>query len=300
MSDKKLGIVVAVAVQKGGVGKSTTANGITYHALDKGLKKVLLIDCDPQATQTNIMIGVGSEELANEDNQNSFINLLKNKPVKPITLKTKIYEKKDNIKVGEKHYETQEVEYDFIAAHRRVLGFIEGDELKYNQKIENMINSINKLREEYDLIVLDTPPSFGIVTKAAILASDKIFLPIAPKSVDSDGLNGFFMDLNELLQVKKAERLREILVLPTMFDKRVGDSKEVLQVIKTTVPRLIATYQSTRNIPNKVLTEFPAAAAVQDAPGYNMFLKEYIYELEGKRKDLPLLFEMYIEEILKD
>lgn len=289
--------VIAVAVQKGGVAKSTTANALLYSAKKKG-QKVVIVDLDPQASQTNAFFGQNSRVFMGNSDKN-ITNCFYDKPVKGLKVVTEKMIPNPRYKkdFGAMSYTTESMEIDFIPSNKDLLDLIEGDEFKYADKIQKLVNYIDSLRDEFDLIILDCPPSFGIITKAALLSSDIVLNTIAAKAVDEDGLAGFYMDFEALANKYEMPLLKNIYVVPTLYDKRIGNSKEMLPKIKS-IPNILQTFNKIGKIDCKVLTPIPTKAAIQEAPGYRMFLEPYIHEFSRNNMQLILIFDSMIDEMI--
>lgn len=173
--------VIVTADQKGGVGKSTTSNFIAY---ELALKKyrVLLIDWDSQASQTNSFFGLKDVDYTG-DNQSNIVNMFNGKSVKPLKISDGI----------------NKASFDFIPSNEELLETIEGDALNYKGKLLVLTDYIKTVEKNYDYILIDCPPSFGILTKSALLVADVLLVPIATKSVDEDGIKRFFPKIKFLV-----------------------------------------------------------------------------------------------------
>ena len=250
---------IIIADQKGGVGKSTTSNFIAYELAIKG-NKVLLIDWDSQASQTNSFFGLKDVHYAG-DNEHNIINIFKGKSITPIVITDS--EKK--------------MSFDFIPSNEELLDIVESDEMKYIDKISVLPNFIKSVQDKYDYVLVDCPPSFGILTKSALLSADSILVPIATKSVDEDGIKRFFEKANALFTGSKANKLSNIFILPTIYDSRMNNAKEMLTIIRL-LPRFLSMGHLTyfKNIHVDILDAVPYKVEIIEAPGQKMFLKEYI------------------------
>lgn len=250
--------IIVTADQKGGVGKSTTSNFIAYElALNKG--RVLLIDWDSQASQTNSFFGLKDVDYAGS-NQSNISNMFKNKPILPIKISDS----------------SNKVSFDFIPSNEELLETIEGDSMPYDKKLLVLTKYIKSIEANYDYILVDCPPSFGILTKSALLVADILLVPIATKSVDEDGVKRFFQKANTLYQSFE-NRLKNIFVLPTLYDSRMNNAKEMLAIIRF-LPRYLTNGNLgfLKSIPVEVLDAIPYKVEILEAPGQRMFLKEYV------------------------
>ena len=250
--------VIVTADQKGGVGKSTTSNFIAYElALKK--KRILLIDWDSQASQTNSFFGLKDVDYTG-DNQSNIVNMFNGKSVKALKISDGI----------------NKASFDFIPSNEELLETIEGDSLDYKGKLLVLTDYIKTIEKNYDFILIDCPPSFGILTKSALLVADILLVPIATKSVDEDGIKRFFQKSNSLY-ANYANRLKSIFVLPTLYDSRMNNAKEMLTIIRL-LPRYLenGNLDFFKNIPVEVLEAIPYKVEILEAPAQRMFLKEYV------------------------
>ena len=250
--------VIVTADQKGGVGKSTTSNFIAY---ELALKKyrVLLIDWDSQASQTNSFFGIKDVDYTG-DNQSNIVNMFNGKSVKPLKISDGI----------------NKASFDFIPSNEELLETIEGDALNYKGKLLVLTDYIKTVEKNYDYILIDCPPSFGILTKSALLVADVLLVPIATKSVDEDGIKRFFQKSNSLY-ANYANMLKSIFVLPTLYDSRMNNAKEMLTIIRL-LPRYLenGNLDFFKNIPVEVLEAIPYKVEILEAPAQRMFLREYV------------------------
>ncbi len=265
--------IIATADQKGGVGKSTTSNFIA-HELALKKYKVLLIDWDSQASQTNSFFGLKDVDYVG-NNPSNITNMFKKKEISPILISDS----------------TNKASFDFIPSNEELLETIEGDSTNYDEKLLVLSNFIKNIENKYDYILIDCPPSFGILTKSALLVADTLLVPIATKSVDEDGIKRFFQKSNILYKTFD-NRLKNIFVLPTLYDSRMNNAKEMLGIIRF-LPRYLnnGNLDFLKNIPVEVLEAIPYKVEILEAPGQRMFLKEYVetYISSNQSKSINLI-----------
>ncbi len=160
------GTVIGVGVQKGGVGKSTTSNFISYELAERGYS-VILVDFDPQATQTGSFFGFRIKGGFKGENISNITNIFSGKEIIPLKIEADKYiDNPEKNKMGESHYNKVKMKIDFIPSNEDLLDVLENDDLKKETKIKIIVDFLNDLKSKYDYIIVDCPPSFGIVTKA--------------------------------------------------------------------------------------------------------------------------------------
>ena len=217
-----MGRVIAFTNQKGGVGKTTTCvNMSTYMALMG--KKVLLIDIDPQGNATS---GLGQDKAGNVKSIYDVIS--------------------GNVDVVDAVKKTEIQGLDIIPANIDLAGV--EVELVYMKERESVIKKIiNKVKNSYDYITIDCPPSLGLLTVNALTASDGVIIPIQCEFFALEGLSQL---MNTIRLVKKTglnQALTVEGVVLTMRDSRSNLGRQVAEeigkffgssVFNTTIPRI--------------------------------------------------------------
>jgi cellulose biosynthesis protein BcsQ len=284
-------------VQKGGVGKSTTAQMVAYNFAKRGYK-TLLIDIDPQSTLTSAFFGYGYESFTKDDISN-ITRLFSKKDVQPIKIKTtKFVDNPNKGKMLQPHFLEEDIEIDFIPCNYELLDAIESDEMKKSEKIDLICEFLIKQKKDYDKIVVDGPPSFGIITTALLRASDFVVTPIATKNVDISGMVGFIRRLDTIVGSYKNMNIKKIIIFPNMYDGRVNDCKAALADIKR-VPNLFQETKNLRDLECVIGDKFPTKSLVQDAPAFKLFLEPYIMSFAKNNKDIILKIDRLTNEIEK-
>jgi chromosome partitioning protein len=306
MSKDTLGEVYGVTVQKGGVGKSTFSQALAYSYANQGFKTVL-VDLDPQATLTGAFFGYSYGAFSQIEDQgvieydvSNITNIFRNQDVEPIIVKTTKHLINPNKgKILQPHYIEDELEIDFYPSNYQLLSATESDDFTRENKINFLYKFIESLKNKYDKIIIDSPPSFGIITTAILKAAKSILIPIPTKNVDTDGMVGFFRTLDKIYLTENLNGLSKIVLIPNMFDKRVTDSKETLAEIKR-IPTLLHETKNLRNLTCKVMDPVPQKACIQEAPSFKLFLAPYIMDFQrSQNQDLILKIDNIAKELSK-
>lgn len=215
-----MGRIIAIANQKGGVGKTTTSVNLSACLAHIG-KKVLLIDTDPQGNATS---GVGINK---GDVQNCIYDILiDDVPMKDVILPTKV------------------PQLDCIPATISLAG-AEIELVSTISREVRMKHAIQEIKADYDYIIIDCPPSLGLLTINALTASDSIVIPVQCEYYALEGLSQLLSTIR-LVQKHLNENLVIDGVLLTMFDARTNLGIQVIdevkkyfqdKVYKTIIPR---------------------------------------------------------------
>jgi len=199
--------IIAIANQKGGVGKTTTAINLSA-CLGVLEKKVLLIDCDPQSNTTS---GVGFDH--NKIKKSSYDCLIGNIPANKTILKT-----------ASPNLDLIPSNIDLVAAE---IELVDTKEREFCLK-----KSISEIKDNYDYIIIDCAPSLGILTLNALAASDSVIVPIQCEYFALEGL-GKLLNTVKIIQQRINNKLIIEGLLLTMYDTRLRLSNQVVEEVKT-------------------------------------------------------------------
>jgi len=250
-----MGKVIVIANQKGGVGKTTTTINLSAYLADSK-KKTLLIDCDPQG---NASSGIGINK---EETDANVYNVLVN-----------------GENIAENIMETQYKNLSIIPSNVDLAG-AEIELVSFNNREFLLKEAIKSVKDEFDYILIDCPPSLGLLTLNAFAAADSVIIPIQCEYYALEGLGQLTKTVSTIKQsINKDIEIEGILL--TMFDKRTNLSSVVYDEVKKFFPEKVYKTVIPRNVRLSEAPSFGEAIISYDkfskgAHAYKALAKELI------------------------
>ncbi len=251
-----MGKIISVANQKGGVGKTTTTVNLSTILAKRG-KNILLIDADPQGNATS---GLG----VTKEVELSFYDVLIGETEIEETLQDTIIK---NFKICPSNISLAGAEVQLVPMMSR------------EQRLKT---KLDKVKDKYDYILIDCPPSLGLITLNAFTASDSVLIPIQCEYFALEGLGQLLNTVN-LVKKHLNKNLDIEGALLTMYDARTNLSNQVVKEVK-------------KYFENKVYkTVIPRNVRLSEAPSYGMPITVYDPKSKGAKA-----YEKFAKELLKN
>ena len=248
-----MGKIIAVANQKGGVGKTTTSVNLSAAFAEMG-KKVLLIDCDPQGNATS---GLGIEKDGLE--LSIYDALINDTPMEEIILQTQFG-------------------LDMVPSVMDLAG-AEVELVNLDDKQYRLKKAVELIKDKYDYILIDCPPSLGHVTLNALTAADSVLLPLQCEFYALEGLSQLLSTVQLVQEQLNGDLRIEGLVL-TMYDSRTNLAEQVVEEVKTHFPDMV------------YATKIPRNVRLSEAPSFGKPIFAYASSSKGAQAYMRLAEEV--------
>ena len=253
-----MGRIIAVANQKGGVGKTTTSINLAACLAEKG-KKVLAVDMDPQG---NLTSGLGVDK---DSVEKSIYELIIGEVDIKEVINKEVLENLDIIPTS----------IDLSAAEIELIGV---DDKEYILR-----NAIDQVKDQYDFVIIDCPPSLSMLTINAMTTADSVIVPIQCEYYALEGLSQLIHTV-ELVKNRLNSKLEIEGVVFTMYDARTNLSLQVVENVKDNLQQ------------NIYKTIIPRNIRLAEAPSYGLPINKYDPKSTGAESYMRLADEVIERE----
>ena len=251
--------IISIANQKGGVGKTTTAVNLSA-ALGILEKKILVLDCDPQANATSTL-GVNLQDVQKGTYQ--FIEHISEADeliIKDVTTNVDI----------------MPANMDLAAAE---LELADGSLVDKDKRAYMLMQALKNIRNKYDYIIIDCAPSLGLITINALTASDSVMVPIQCEYLALEGL-GKLLSTIKNVQTNYSQQLSIEGLLLTMYDSRLKLSNQVVKEVRTHFQSIVFDTVIHRNI------------RISESPSFGKSIIDYDSDSKGSVNYINLAYEL--------
>ncbi|HHE40726.1 MAG TPA: hypothetical protein ENL10_04410 [Candidatus Cloacimonetes bacterium] len=251
---------ISIANQKGGCGKTTTAINLSACLADRG-KRVLLIDMDPQG---HVALGLNINTNDNENTVFSILKLSNGSQLSLVDISENVSENFDVVPAGIS-----------LSALDQYLSMVEGRETRLK-------HAIRRIYSLYDIIIIDCPPSLGLLTFNALIASSEVLVPIEMSLFSLHGISKL-MEIIESIKKKTGHEIH-VKVFGTIVDKRTRISREVLENIRDHFSDTMFETVIRSNV------------TLKEAAGHGKSILDYSKKASGSKDYMMLAEEVLIEK----
>lgn len=246
--------IISICNRKGGVGKTVTAVNLGAYLAALG-KYVLLVDLDPQANATS---GVGI--IPDNLEKSIYHSLIEEVHPREIIRKTRIF-----------GYDILPASFDLAGA---TIELVNLEDREYN-----LLKLLDKIRLDYDYVIVDCPPSLELLTINGLVAANEVIIPVQCEHYSLEGLNQLLRAIN-LIRENLQGDLKVAGALLTMHDGKINLAEEVRKEVQ-------------RNFPGHVFrTIIPRDIKLAEAPRFGKTILQYDYKSEGGQAYLGLAREI--------
>lgn len=250
-----MGRIIAIANQKGGVGKTTTAINLASCLAEIG-KEILVIDIDPQGNTTS-GFGLDKDEI-----ENTVYELML-----------------DECTIKESMIKVENIEHLTIIPSNVNLAGAEIELLGINEKEYILKNAVDYIKDDYDFIIIDCPPSLGLLNTNALTAADSVLIPIQCEYYALEGVTQLLLTIRLVQQLFNPNLVIEGVLL-TMYDARTNLSVEVQQNVR-------------KHFKEKVYRNYiPRNVKLSESPSHGKTIFEYDVRCDGAKAYAGLASEV--------